>query len=258
MRGDGVLVGGDEGDVAVLGVGELRPAVREVLGGDLGPVGGLAGRQRETLDLGLPGGHPRPRGGHLTGEPGQALAAVGERAGRGDPGALGLGEGALERRPLGDDGGQPGALGVEALGQLRLGRGDAVGLGVELVGIAAGRGGRRGGGEVAVPFGGQLGDPAEPLGQGRQPVPGVGRALQERRDGGQLALELRLAPGGDGVLALDQGALLAGRRLVGDVPVEGVAQLHQVVGEQPQPGVAQVGLHAGGAAGDLGLPAQRA
>ena len=50
----------------------------------------------------------------------------------------------------------------------------------------------------------------------------------------------------------------AGRRLVGDVPVEGVAQLHEVVGQQPQPGVAQVGLHAGGPAGDLGLLAQRA
>ena len=31
----------------------------------------------------------------------------------------------------------------------------------------------------------------------------------------------------------------------------------QVVGEQPKPGVAQVGLHPCGPAGDLGLPAQR-
>ena len=34
-------------------------------------------------------------------------------------------------------------------------------------------------------------------------------------------------------------------------------QLDQVVGEQPQPRVAQVGLDDGGAAGDLGLPAER-
>nr|WP_284290381.1 hypothetical protein [Angustibacter aerolatus] len=34
--------------------------------------------------------------------------------------------------------------------------------------------------------------------------------------------------------------------------------LHQVVGEQPQPGVAQVGLHHDGLAGDLGLATERA
>jgi hypothetical protein len=48
-----------------------------------------------------------------------------------------------------------------------------------------------------------------------------------------------------------------GGGLVGDVRVERVAQLHEVVGEQPEPGVAQVGLHAGRAAGHLGLAAQR-
>ena len=109
-----------------------------------------------------------------------------------------------------------------------------------------------------MPLGGQLGDPAEPLGQGRQPVPGVGGALQQRRARRPARdSSSDFAPGGHGELALDQRALLPRRRLVGDVPVEGVAQLDQVVGEQPQPGVAQVGLHAGGAAGDLGLPAQR-
>jgi hypothetical protein len=47
VRGDGVLVRGDEGDVAVL-LARPRPAAAlgQPLGGDLGAVGGLAGGQR--------------------------------------------------------------------------------------------------------------------------------------------------------------------------------------------------------------------
>ena len=261
VRGDGVLVRGDQGDVAVLVArSSWRAAVRQPVGGDLGAVGGLAGGQREPVDLGLPGGHPRPGGGHLAGEPGQPLAAVGERAGGGDPGPLGLGERGLELGPLGDDGGRAGrARPSSPAASSRLGGGDPLGLGVQLVGIAAAgpRPARRrtGGGAARRPAGrsprnrsvradsryqvsealcssGALG------GQLRSPAPT--RAARRRECARSTS-----------------GAPLAGRRLVGDVPVEGVAQLHQVVGQQPQPGVAQVGLHAGGAAGHLGLPAQR-
>ena len=56
---------------------------------------------------------------------------------------------------------------------------------------------------------------------------------------------------------LDLLAALAQRGLVGDLLVQGGAQGVQVVGEQPEPGVAQVGLDAGGAAGHLGLLAER-
>ena len=59
------------------------------------------------------------------------------------------------------------------------------------------------------------------------------------------------------VLLLDLRAPVPHRRLVGDLPVQRGAQGVQVVGEQPEPGVAQVGLDAGGPAGHLGLPAQR-
>ena len=46
-------------------------------------------------------------------------------------------------------------------------------------------------------------------------------------------------------------------RLVGDLLLEGRGELDEVVGEQPQPGVAGVGLDDGGPAGRLGLAAQR-
>ena len=55
---------------------------------------------------------------------------------------------------------------------------------------------------------------------------------------------------------LDLGAALADGLLVGDLAVELGAQADEVVGEQPQPRVAQLGLDPGGAAGDLGLPAE--
>ena len=257
VRRDGVLVRGDQGDVAVLVVGELGPAFGEARGGDLGPVGGLSCREREPLDLGLAGGHAGARGGHLPGEPGEPLTPVGERPGGGHPGALGLGEGALQPAAVGDDGRQARALGLQPRGELGLGGVDPVGLGLELVGIATrgGRGRRRR--QVPVPLGGELGDPAEPLGQRRQPVPGVGRGLQERGRLRERALQRRLAPRGHRQLALDRGATRSRGRLVGDVPVQGVAELDQVVGEQPQPGVAEVGLDAGGPAGHLGLAAQR-
>ncbi len=56
---------------------------------------------------------------------------------------------------------------------------------------------------------------------------------------------------------LDLFAPLPHRCLVGDLAVELLTQGGQVVGQQPQPGVAQVGLDGGRAPGHLGLPAQR-
>ena len=110
-----------------------------------------------------------------------------------------------------------------------------------------------------MPLGGELRDAAEPLGQGGEPVPGVRRgspaAARWRRARLSSADSRRDATASAPSTC---GPPRAGRGLVGDVLVEGVAQLDEVVGEQPQAGVAQVGLHAGGPAGDLGLPAQRA
>ena len=76
---------------------------------------------------------------------------------------------------------------------------------------------------------------------------------------GERRLQLASAAAGPRPCSrLDLLAPLAQRRLVGDLLARSVARrVTQVVGEQPQPGVAQVGLDDGGPAGHLGLPAQR-
>jgi hypothetical protein len=69
--------------------------------------------------------------------------------------------------------------------------------------------------------------------------------------------QLGLAGLRGGELALDQGSPVAHQRLVAHLGLQRGTQLQQVVGQQPQPGVAQVGLHLGGPPGHLGLPAER-
>ncbi len=91
----------------------------------------------------------------------------------------------------------------------------------------------------------------------RQAVPGLLGAGQGRRLAGDLRLEHGLARLGAGELGLDLAAALAQRGLVGDLLLERVAQGGEVVGQEAQPRVAQVGLDDRGATGDLGLLAQR-
>ena len=61
----------------------------------------------------------------------------------------------------------------------------------------------------------------------------------------------------DGQRCLDLGAALEQDRLVGQLLLQGGARGHQVVGHQPRPGVAYVGLHGLRPPGHLGLAAQR-
>ena len=70
-------------------------------------------------------------------------------------------------------------------------------------------------------------------------------------------LQLRLGGAGLGQPGLQLGPPGRGRCLVGLVALELGGQRGIVVGQQPQPGVAQVGLDHGGLAGDLRLPAER-
>ena len=109
----------------------------------------------------------------------------------------------------------------------------------------------------------------DPLGGQRLPVPRNRSRSDDRRYqvscarasvGASAACDCSssaLALGRLGQRGLDLGAALAQRGLVGDLGLERGGQLDQVVGEQAQPRVAQVGLDDGGAAGHLGLPAQR-
>lgn len=81
--------------------------------------------------------------------------------------------------------------------------------------------------------------------------------MQPRGEAADLVLQERLAS--EGLLQLGLGRLLALFQggLVGDLGLERLAQLDEVVGEEAQAGVAQVGLDDRGAAGDGGLAAER-
>ncbi len=103
---------------------------------------------------------------------------------------------------------------------------------------------------------GQAAHGVQALGQARQRVVGLQRPGQGGRGLGGLRLQLGLAllglgEGGLGGPAAGEDLLLV-RLLLGQLAGEG----DDVVGEQAQPGVAQVGLDDGGPAGQLGLAAQ--
>ncbi len=116
---------------------------------------------------------------------------------------------------------------------------------------------RRFGGQVPGPLGGQLRGTAEPLLQRGQPVPGLLRPGQPWCVGGHGLVQFGLPGLCRGQFPLHLGATPPQFGLVGDLPVQGGAQADQIVGEQTQSGVTQLGLHRGGPSGDLGLPAQR-
>ncbi len=230
-----VLVLGDGGALARLGGGDLE-AVHLLTGGRAAAVG--------RADLLAQPGHPARAGGGGLGALGQP--ALG-------PGQLGLGGGALGAR-----GRQHLAARGQPLVQALFFLAQLVGLAVELVGVAAGavRLGR-GLGQQGVPLGGQVLGAAEPLGQGRQGEPGL---LGPGQDGRGLLgglVELVLARPGSADFGLQGGAAGEHGGLVGLVPGQVGGERDVVVGQQPQPGVAQLGLDDGGLPGHLGLAAQR-
>ena len=257
-RGGG-LVGVVETLLALLLDGDTALEAGELLLG-LGGTGSGGGHELlESADLGLPGLDPAASGPDLPGELGQPLAAVG--GGAGDAREAGLlagvrrlgllagGDGGGELLGRGADLGEQGGLGLAGLG----------GLGPQLLGVAPG------GGlvllvlrEQADPLGGDRAGRLHPVAQALQahePVVGAGE-LGRGLGGPAVDVGEPLAHVGEGVL--DGGAALDEGRLVGDLLLEHAGELHEVVGEQAQPGVAGVGLDDGRAAGRLGLPAERA
>ena len=96
------------------------------------------------------------------------------------------------------------------------------------------------------------------FGQRREREPGVLSLLQGRRRLPEDRLGLFLLSGRHGECRLDAGTVidrgLFVHRLLRDLGVDG----GEIVGQQAHFRVAQVGLHTGRAAGDGGLPAQRA
>ena len=98
---------------------------------------------------------------------------------------------------------------------------------------------------------------AEPLGQRGQREPGLLRPGQHGRGLLGGLVELVLPGPGLGHLLLQGGAPGQHGGLVRLVPPQVGGERHVVVGEQPQPRVAQLGLDDRGLPGHLGLPAQR-
>ncbi len=95
------------------------------------------------------------------------------------------------------------------------------------------------------------------LAQTGQAVPGLLGPREHRGVRLQVGLEHRLARLGRCQGGLDLRTSLAQQGLVGDVGLELGALRDEVVCEQPQPGVAHVGLDHGGPPGHLGLLAER-
>ena len=144
-------------------------------------------------------------------------------------------------------------------GDLLLLAADQRGLGLELFGIASAVLDRvvGGAGRVADPLARQRLGAVQPLAQTGQGEPGLlglrqrGQVLPQRRLEAGLGLAGRLGVGLDPLPAFEQD------RLVGHLLLQRGRRADEVVGQQPGPGVAYVGLYGGGASGDLGLSTER-
>ncbi|GAA3157877.1 hypothetical protein GCM10017687_90010 [Streptomyces echinatus] len=216
----------------------------------------VAGRG-QPVDLGLGGGGARAGRVDLPGQPGEALSAVGDGTGGVLQPALLHGQLALQFGAVAD-GVVEGVLGRLQRGlQLGLLLADAGGLALQVLRVpAAPLLGRRGGGALD-PGVGQRDGAAHAFGELGQLVPGLLGALEARGEPAYLVLQQGLPL--ERLLQLLLGGLLAflQGRLVGDLGPEGFAQAHQIVGEEPQPGVTEVRLDDGRPARHRRLPAQR-
>ena len=109
-----------------------------------------------------------------------------------------------------------------------------------------------------MPFGGEIGDGPQPLGQPAEREVRLLRDGQPRRVLLRGGLELGLLQACAVVeRGLKLGAQRRGGGLVGLVPGQFGRERDVVVGQQPEPGVAQVGLDYRRLAGKLRLPAER-
>ncbi len=225
----------------------------------LGPDGAflclVAGRG-QPVDLGLGGGGARAGRVDLPGEAGQPFAAVRDGAGDVLQPAFLDGQLALQFGAVGDGVVQCPLGRFQGGLQLGLLLADAGGLALQVLRVPAAPLVRGRGGGALDPGVGQRDRAAHAFGQLGQLVPGLLGALEARGEPAYLVLQQGLAV--EGLLQLLLGRLLAllQGRLVGDLRPEGFAQADEVVGEEPQAGVAEVGLDDGGPAGDGGLPAE--
>ena len=106
-------------------------------------------------------------------------------------------------------------------------------------------------------FGSQGPGRDETLAQGGQRKPAFLRAREQRRRSLYLELKGLKLRTSDTKSLLSLGATGDQGGLVGDFLLQDGGQLNQVVGQQPKPGVASLGLDRGGLARSLGLATQR-
>ena len=152
------------------------------------------------------------------------------------------------------------AVPLDLGGDLLLLRAHPLGLGLELLGVAARRADARRLAPAALRTrsAARPAVPREPLSQPGEPEPGL-----LRRRPGRAGPRAGRPRGAASVSAgarerrLDLGAPLEQDRLVGELLLQRGAGRDQVVGHQPGPGVADVGLDDGRPAGHLGLATQR-
>ena len=257
VRGRGVRAALLQRGVA-LGEGpELLAGARQLRFGGRGALLRFGERVGQPLDLLRRGRGAAAQGLGPARERREPGAAVGERADGGQVRAFGRGQRAfvLGAR-LGDLRERPPGLHDRRDQRLFL-LGDRVGLGVELVRIAAGSAGLGRAREVARPLLGQADGAREPLRQRGEPVPGVLRRSQPRGVLGEGRLQPLLLDAARRELRLHLRAAGPGARLVGLFLGQLVAQRDEVVGREPQPRVAQLGLHGLRPPRDLGLPPER-
>ena len=236
-------VGLQRGELAARGVGP---------GLGLGASGGQPG------DLVLAGLQPAAYGLDLPGQARESLAAVGGGPDqRLDPAFL-LGMSQLLRLAVPDRLVQGRLVTLDLGGDGALLGAYPLGLGFELLWVSAGTLLLADLGQVPAALGGEAGGAAEALLQAGQPIPGLLGAGDSRGVGTQRLVE-------GGFFLLDSGERPFDRRpafaqgvFVRHLLREGGAQLLQVVGEEPCPGIARVGLDHRGLAGHLRLPAERA
>ena len=225
--------------------------------GLLGAGAGLLDRVSQPPGFLLGRGGLAARGSHLGAQPGQTLGPDGLGAGAGRQPPFLLGQRGLGRGTLGGGGGQFLTRGFQPLAQHHFLFPQRLRLEFEFLGIAARTGRVRLGHQVRVPFLGQAGHATEAFGERGQGEPGFLRGGEAGSVLLLVVVELSLALAGLGQDPLQLSPAGQCGRLVGLVAGQLGGRGHVVVGEQPQPGVAQVGLDDGGAAGNGRLAAER-
>lgn len=217
----------------------------------------LVARGGQPVDLRLRRTGPASGRIDLSGQPRQPFAPVRDGSGRVLQPALFGGQLPFQFGPVGGGVLQRVFRRLQRGLQLRLLLTDPGGLALHVLRVATAPLLLRCGGGALHPGVGERDRAAYPFGQLRELVPGLLGALQPRRQPPYLVLQLRLTCQSRLELCLSRFPALLQRSFVGDLAAQRVAQPHQVVGEQPQAGVAQIGLDDGGPPGHGRLSAQR-